>query len=64
VLDGEPIETLLDLAQARGADLIAVGTHGRRGLARLVFGSVAEGCVRAAAVPVVVVRGRATAEPA
>jgi nucleotide-binding universal stress UspA family protein len=64
LLEGEPIESLLDLAQARGVSLIAVGTHGRRGLARLVFGSVAEGCVRAAAVPVVVVRERAGGDSA
>jgi nucleotide-binding universal stress UspA family protein len=55
ILEGEPVESLLDAAQSRGADLIAIGTHGRRGLQRLLFGSVAEGVVRAAAVPVVVV---------
>jgi|SRR5687767_14704859 nucleotide-binding universal stress UspA family protein len=46
------------VAQARrwGADLIVLGTHGRRGLSRLVMGSDAEGVVRTATVPVLLVR--------
>ena len=49
----------LILAQAKQwqADLIVMGTHGRRGLARLVMGSDAEQVVRAATVPVMLVRG-------
>ena len=42
VLEGSPAETLLGLAESRQADLIALGTHGRRGVRRLLFGSVAE----------------------
>ena len=44
------------------ADLIVLGTHGRRGLSRLVMGSDAEGVVRKSAVPVLLLRapGRAT----
>lgn len=38
------------------ADLIVIGTHGRSGLNRLLLGSVAEGVVRAAPVPVLLVR--------
>ncbi len=38
------------------ADLIVIGTHGRSGLNRLLLGSVAEGVVRAATVPVLLVR--------
>lgn len=38
------------------ADLIAIGTHGRSGLSRLLLGSVAEGVVRGASVPVLLVR--------
>lgn len=45
-------------AEAWAADLIVIGTHGRRGLQRLVLGSVAEGVARAAAVPVLLVRGK------
>lgn len=38
------------------ADLIVIGTHGRRGLAHALLGSVAERVIRAATVPVLVVR--------
>lgn len=39
------------------ADLIVIGTHGRRGLSRLLLGSVAEGVVRVAKKPVLLIRG-------
>ncbi len=38
------------------ADLIVIGTHGRSGLSRLLLGSVAEGVVRGASAPVLLVR--------
>nr|WP_246581184.1 universal stress protein [Deinococcus aestuarii] len=50
VVTGVPAEEIL------GADLIVMGTHGRRGLAHLVLGSVAEAVVRGATVPVMTVR--------
>ena len=40
-----------------GADLVVMGTHGRRGLRRMVLGSVAERFLRIATVPVLMVRG-------
>jgi nucleotide-binding universal stress UspA family protein len=43
-------------AEAAGADLIIVGSHGRTGLSRMLLGSVAERVVRLAASPVLVVR--------
>ena len=45
--------------EARGweADLIVVGTHGRRGLGRVLLGSGAEQIIRDAPVPVLVIRG-------
>lgn len=43
------------LEHARNADLIVMGTHGRRGLDRVLFGSVAEQIVRKAACPVVTI---------
>ena len=47
-----------------GADLVAVGTHGRSGLSRALMGSVAEQVVRRSERPVVVVRaGMQTATP-
>jgi len=38
-------------------DLIVIGTHGRSGLSRLLLGSVAEGVVRGASVPALLIRG-------
>lgn len=47
------VEAIVQTAQQRGAELIAMSTHGRTGLRRLVLGSVAEAVVRHARVPVV-----------
>ena len=44
-------------ARKIGADLIVMGTHGHRGVRRLVMGSDAEQVVRTAQVPVLLVRG-------
>jgi nucleotide-binding universal stress UspA family protein len=44
-------------ARKQRADLIVLGTHGRRGVRRLVLGSDAEQVVRTASVPVLLVRG-------
>ena len=52
---GESVNTadwLVDRAKMEGADLIAISTHGRKGLSRLVLGSVADKVIRSAAVPV------------
>ena len=40
------------------ADLIVIGTHGRRGLSRMFIGSVAESLIRIAPAPVLLIRGR------
>ena len=55
-----PIHGLV-LAEARSwqADLIVVGTHGRRGIGRVLMGSGAEQVIRIAPVPVLVIRGDA-----
>ncbi len=50
--------TILAQAKKQKADLIVLGTHGRRGLARVVVGSDAETVLREAAVPVLLVRAR------
>ena len=44
------------VAREEHADLIAMSTHGRTGAGRLVFGSVAEGVVRAAPLPILLIR--------
>jgi len=49
-------DVILRQAVNARADLIVMGTHGRRGLARLVMGSDAEGVVRETSVPVLLVR--------
>ncbi|KPK19375.1 MAG: hypothetical protein AMJ67_05715 [Betaproteobacteria bacterium SG8_41] len=49
---------IVEEANAADADLIVLGTHGRRGLEHLVLGSVAEGVARRAAVPVLLIRKR------
>jgi universal stress protein A len=56
VLWGAPYPTILAVAEEGGYDLIAMGTHGRTGLAHLVMGSVAEKVVRHAKCPVLTVR--------
>ncbi|MEO5672967.1 MAG: universal stress protein [Ramlibacter sp.] len=52
-------ETVRDEALAWKADLIVVGTHGRRGIGRVFLGSGAEQVIRLAPVPVLVVRADA-----
>lgn len=50
--------TILEYADERGADLLVMGSHGRRGFRRLLLGSVTEEVVRVAPCPVLVVRNR------
>ncbi|MBB4514964.1 universal stress protein [Paraburkholderia fungorum] len=47
---------LMRCAERRGVDLVVMGTHGRRGLRRMVIGSVAERFVRHATCPVLLIR--------
>jgi nucleotide-binding universal stress UspA family protein len=56
VIGGGIADTLIDLARPERVSLVAVATHGRGGLGRLALGSVADKLVRAAEVPVLVVR--------
>ncbi len=49
-------EVLIEATQEAGADLLVVGTHGRRGLQRLILGSVAEQLVRLSPVSILLVR--------
>ena len=55
-LEGHPATAILRAAQEERAAVIAMATHGRTGLARLVMGSVAEAVVRSATIPILVVR--------
>jgi nucleotide-binding universal stress UspA family protein len=56
VVEGGPARSLLDASA--GADLLVVGSWGHGGLTEALLGSVSEYCVRHAACPVVVTRGR------
>ncbi len=58
VIDAQPAPGLIQSAEELGADLIAVGTHGRTGLSRLLLGSVATRVVRHADTSVLVARPR------
>jgi nucleotide-binding universal stress UspA family protein len=51
-------EVIAEEAQTWPADVIVIGTHGRRGISHLFLGSVAEGVVRVATKPVLLVRGK------
>lgn len=53
---GSPADQVVQLAVHLDADLIVVGTHGRRGVSRFLMGSVAERVMRMAHCPVLVVR--------
>ena len=53
---GDPADVIVEVAAKLPADLIVMVTHGRRGLARLVEGSIAEKVLRSAPCPVLAVR--------
>jgi len=56
-------DVIIQQAKKWRADLIVLGTHGRRGLTRLVMGSDAEGIVRSTHVPVLLIRSPDEARP-
>ena len=56
VLEGIVVDSILDYADFHGIDLIIMATHGRSGIGRWVFGSVAERVLHAATMPVFIVR--------
>jgi nucleotide-binding universal stress UspA family protein len=60
---GHAPEEILAHARATHADLIAMSTHGRTGLLRLMLGSVAEAVLRASPVPVLLLRAQAPGPP-
>lgn len=56
MLVGDPADQIVEFAEKKGADLIVMGTHGHTGIARVLLGSVAEGVVRRATVPVLTLK--------
>ncbi|MCS0633318.1 universal stress protein [Telluria mixta] len=59
VLDYSPADAILATADSHACDLIFMGSHGRRGLSRLLAGSVTQKVLAEAHVPVMVMRPRA-----
>lgn len=55
---GDARDVILQMADELKADLIVMGTHGRRGISRALLGSVTETVVRTSPVPVLTVRGK------
>ncbi|MBU2647323.1 universal stress protein [bacterium] len=55
VLPGYPSEEIIRYSQVENIDLIIMGTHGRTGLGKVVFGSVADHVVKTSTIPVTVV---------
>jgi nucleotide-binding universal stress UspA family protein len=53
---GPAVESIVDAARYRNAELIVMSTHGRSGIGRLVMGSVAESVLRSTATPILLVR--------
>lgn len=62
VREGRPPDEIADYASTQDADLIVMTTHGRGGFERFWLGSVADGVIRAASMPVLLVRESSGAE--
>jgi nucleotide-binding universal stress UspA family protein len=60
---GDPREVIEHSIAETHADLIVLGTHGRRGLSRVLLGSVAEYVVRTASRPVLTIRTAPSSHP-
>ncbi len=56
-----PAQAITRFAQEKNADLVIVGTHGRKGLARMLMGSTAESLLRRSPCPVLVVKHKVLA---
>jgi nucleotide-binding universal stress UspA family protein len=55
VILGDPAETILSYIDEKQIDMVVMGTHGRKGLDRVIFGSVAERVIKNSSVPVLVI---------
>ncbi len=58
VVHGPVVEAIIDAAERERADLIAIASHGRSGLSRVFYGSVAAGVLHRVDRPLLVVRSR------
>ena len=64
LLVGNPDEEIVRVAKEMEADLIVIGSHGYRGIGRLLLGSTAERVVQYASCAVLVVKGAPVDQPA
>jgi nucleotide-binding universal stress UspA family protein len=55
VVLGDPVGEILKAIESEGIDLVIMGTHGRKGVKHIVFGSVAENILKLSPVPVLIV---------
>lgn len=60
--DNDVVTAIADAATRWGAELVVLGTHGRRGMQRALLGSIAEAFLRIAPVPVLLVRSEEVEE--
>lgn len=56
VASGKAAEVIVDLVDREKVDLVMIATHGRSGVSRLVWGSVADRIIRSVRVPLLVIR--------
>ena len=56
IRQGKPHEEILKLADELAVDMIVIGSHGRKGLERAIFGSVAERVTRMSKIPILIVK--------
>jgi nucleotide-binding universal stress UspA family protein len=62
VLEGNPADEIVRTAEEEEVEMIVIATHGRTGLNRLIFGSVAEKTIRLAGCPVLTICGQSSNE--
>ena len=55
IVYGDPVQEILNVIDSENIDLVIMGTHGRKGLEHVIFGSVAENVVKKSSVPVMTV---------
>ena len=60
IVEGHPVQAILEHAARNETDLIVMGSHGRSGIARLRLGSIAENVSRESSCPVLIVKAPAT----
>ena len=64
VVDGSTVDAILKVADEEKADLIAMASHGRSGLARVIYGSIASGMLQRTKSPLLLIRSVESAHEA